>query len=238
MLVEQKLNTLLELINTSSNDELIWINGYLNGVLSKQKPEVKVAPKNATQKITIVYGTETGNSKRLATDFAAKAKKLGHHAKIQGLDQYRLTDLSKEEYLLAIMSTHGDGEPPLAAQKFYDFVHANELKLSKLKGTAGEPIVYFESYFHPRIGLNNKDDFGMPLYTMLEEKYGIMVKRSSENIKAMLAGKIAKKLKVLESDPILFRERYVYDAGDRPTEYNLGYYRSDKFTYSIDIKKT
>ena len=133
MLVEQKLNTLLELINTSTNDELIWINGYLNGVLSKQKPEVKVAPKNAAQKITIVYGTETGNSKRLATDFAAKAKKLGLHAKIQGLDQYRLTDLSKEEYLLTIMSTHGDGEPPEAAQKFYDFVYQNELKLPKLK---------------------------------------------------------------------------------------------------------
>jgi sulfite reductase (NADPH) flavoprotein alpha-component len=146
MLVEQKLNTLLELINTSSNDELIWINGYLNGVLSKQKPEVKAEQKNATQKITIVYGTETGNSKRLATDFAAKAKKLGHHAKIHGLDQYRLTDLNKEEYLLTIMSTHGDGEPPVAAQKFYDFVHANELKLSKLKysvlalGDSGYPL--------------------------------------------------------------------------------------------------
>jgi len=112
------------------------------------------------------------------------------------------------------------------------------LKLSKLKGTAGEPIVYFESYFHPRIGLDNKDDFQMPLYTMLENKFGIIVKRSSENIKAMLAGKMAKKLKISESDPILFRERFVYDAGDRPTEYNVGYYRSDKFTYSIDIKKT
>ena len=98
MLVEHKLNSLLELINTSTNDELIWINGFLNGILSKQNPGVKVTSKNATQKITIVYGTETGNSKRLATDFAAKAKKLGHHAKIQGLDQYRLTDLSKEEF--------------------------------------------------------------------------------------------------------------------------------------------
>jgi sulfite reductase (NADPH) flavoprotein alpha-component len=133
MLVEQKLNALLELINTSTNDELIWINGYLNGILSKQKPEVKVGAKNASQKITITYGTETGNSKRLATDFAAKAKKLGLHAKIQSLDQYRLTDLSKEECLLTVMSTHGDGEPPVAAQKFYDFVHQNEMKLSKLK---------------------------------------------------------------------------------------------------------
>ncbi|MGN6533990.1 MAG: diflavin oxidoreductase [Ginsengibacter sp.] len=133
MLVEQKLNTLLELINTSSNDELIWINGYLNGVLSKQKQQANPLSKNVAQKITIVYGTETGNSKRLATDFAAKAKKSGHHAKIQGLDQYRLTDLTKEEYLLTIMSTHGDGEPPVAAQKFYEFVHQKDLKLSKLK---------------------------------------------------------------------------------------------------------
>ena len=146
MLIEQKLNSLLELINTSTNDELIWINGYLNGILSKQTPGVKVATKNAVQKITIVYGTETGNSKRLATDFAAKVKKLGHHAKIQGLDQYRITDLSKEEYLLTIMSTHGDGEPPVAAQKFYDFVHQNDMKLSKLKysvlalGDSGYPL--------------------------------------------------------------------------------------------------
>jgi len=150
MLVEQKLNSLLELINTSTNDELIWINGYLNGILSKQVTGVKLvdnsAVKSAVKKITIVYGTETGNSKRLATDLASKAKKLGHHAKIQGLDQYRLTDLSKEEYLLTIMSTHGDGEPPLAAQKFYDFVHQNELKLSKLKysvlalGDSGYPL--------------------------------------------------------------------------------------------------
>lgn len=112
------------------------------------------------------------------------------------------------------------------------------LKLSKLKGTAGDPIVYFESFFHPRIGLDNKDDFETPLYTMLEKKYGILVMRSSENIKALLAGKVARKLNVNEDEPILFRERFVYDAGDRPTEYNLGYYRSDKFTYSIDIKKT
>lgn len=146
MLVEQKLNSLLELINTSTNDELIWINGYLNGILSKSTPATKVETKTSTKKITIVYGTETGNSKRLATEFAGKAKKRGHNAKIQGLDQYRLTDLSKEEYFLAIMSTHGDGEPPVAAQKFYDFVHQNELKLSKLKygvlalGDSGYPL--------------------------------------------------------------------------------------------------
>ncbi|HVU98674.1 MAG TPA: GntR family transcriptional regulator [Puia sp.] len=112
------------------------------------------------------------------------------------------------------------------------------LKLSKLKGEeSGEPIVYFESWFHPRIGITEKDDFDRPLYPMLEDRYGIVVQRSSENISARAAASLGRKLKVDGHFPVLFRERFVYDIGDRPVEYNLGYYRSDKFTYSIDIKK-
>lgn len=111
------------------------------------------------------------------------------------------------------------------------------LKLSKLKGTTDKtPIVYFESYFHPRIEVKPEDDFSIPLYTMLQKKYGIRVVRSSENISARIAGRLAKKLDVKPESPILVRERFVYDPGDRPVEYNLGYYRSDKFTYSIDIR--
>ncbi|NBB31383.1 GntR family transcriptional regulator [Cellulophaga sp. BC115SP] len=110
------------------------------------------------------------------------------------------------------------------------------VKLSKLKGTKEEPIVYFESYFHPRIGVSLKDDFEIPLYTMLEDKYKIKVVRSNENISARLAGRYANRLGVQASEAILVRERFVYDPGDRPIEYNIGYYRSDKFVYSIDIK--
>ena len=72
---------------------------------------------------------------------------------------------------------------------------------------------------------------------MLEREYGIVVVRSSENISAKLAGSIGRKLKIPAAEPVLQRERFVYDIGDRPIEYNLGHYRSDKFIYSIDIKK-
>ncbi len=111
------------------------------------------------------------------------------------------------------------------------------IKLSKLKGVDNDPIVYFESYFHPRIELNDQDDLHKPLYQLLEEKYSIFVDRSSEHINAITDAVIAKKLKVGSKSPILYRERIVYDPGNRPIEYNLGYYRSDKFTYSIEIKK-
>ena len=135
MLNDVKLKVLEELIKNSNNEELIWMNGYLNGIVKNKlsaTPEVAVAD-SATKKITIVYGTETGNSKRLATDFAAKAKQNHVHAKVVGMDQYRLTDLAKEEYLLAVISTHGEGEPPAAAKKFYDHIHNNGFKLEKLK---------------------------------------------------------------------------------------------------------
>ncbi|MDQ2721038.1 MAG: flavodoxin domain-containing protein [Bacteroidota bacterium] len=134
MLVEQKLKTLQDFISTSTHEELIWINGYLNGILSqKNGKEIQPAAKNGVNKITIAFGTETGNSKKLATEFAAKAKKHGIHAKVQSLDQYKLNDLVKEEYFLGIISTHGDGEPPIAAKKFYDHVHQNGFRLDKLR---------------------------------------------------------------------------------------------------------
>ncbi len=134
MLAENKLRTFEDLIHQSTNEELIWMNGYLNGIVSaKPFDEKKVVIKNGVNKITIAYGTETGNSKKLATEFAAKAKKQGIHAKVQSMDQYRLNDLTKEEYFLAVISTHGDGEPPAAAKKFYDHVHNNGFKLDKLK---------------------------------------------------------------------------------------------------------
>jgi sulfite reductase (NADPH) flavoprotein alpha-component len=136
MLADVKLKVLDELIKNSNNDELIWMNGYLNGIV-KNKVAVTTAAApaaaGAVKKMTIVYGTETGNSKRLATAFAAKAKQNRIAAKVVGLDQYRLTDLTKEEYLLAVISTHGEGEPPAAAKPFYDHIHNNGFKLDKLK---------------------------------------------------------------------------------------------------------
>jgi len=140
MLAEPKLKTLLDLLSHSTKEELIWMNGYISGLLTqagvKQEagaPGVPVTAKPAVGKITIVYGTETGNSKKVATDFAGKAKKMGITPKVVSLDQYRLTDLPKEEYFLAIISTQGDGEPPAAAKKFYDHIHLNGFKFDKLK---------------------------------------------------------------------------------------------------------
>lgn len=134
MLGESKLNDFLALVKASSEAELIWMNGYISAVVGKTLgAEAAPAATNHPGKITIVYGTETGNSKRLATSFASKAKKVGINAKVVGMDQYKTADLPKEEYFFSIVSTHGEGDPPAAAKKFYDHIHQNGFKLDKMK---------------------------------------------------------------------------------------------------------
>jgi sulfite reductase (NADPH) flavoprotein alpha-component len=134
MLTANKLKIIHDLIASSSKEDLIWLNGYLAGIIAHQENKQEDTPeKNSTNKITIAYGTETGNSKRLALDFAAKAKKNGINAKLVSLEQYRLNDLTKEEYFFTVISTQGEGEPPAAAKKFYDHIHQNGFKLNQLK---------------------------------------------------------------------------------------------------------
>jgi sulfite reductase (NADPH) flavoprotein alpha-component len=134
MLSPSKMKLIEEWVAGSGREELVWLHGYLAGILANEKPaSASSILKPSVQKITIAYGTETGNSKKLASDFAAKAKKAGIAAKLVGLDQYRLNDLQKEEYFLTIVSTQGEGDPPAAARKFYDHIHNNGFKLDQLK---------------------------------------------------------------------------------------------------------
>ena len=112
------------------------------------------------------------------------------------------------------------------------------LRLSRLRGDDDGPFVFFESYFHPRIGLSGDEDFTRPLYDILESDYHVIPSYSNEKIKARPASAItSKRLKIKQGDPVLVRERFVSDPGSRPLEYNIGFYNADKFTYTISIKR-
>lgn len=140
MLEKTRQQSFDELISASSVEELIWMNGFLSGTLFTQKKGI-IQPNNPMQtnaqavpvKLTILFGTETGNAKSLAGKLSAIAKHEGAIVKVVSLDQYRLSDLSKEHLLFIVVSTQGDGEPPAAAQKFYNFIHATDKELSQLR---------------------------------------------------------------------------------------------------------
>ncbi|QNA45757.1 diflavin oxidoreductase [Lacibacter sediminis] len=139
MIGDLRLKKLHEFFEGYSKEELIWVNGYLSGLVSNGKVNGNADTNGqdhkavSTKKITLAFGTETGNSKKLATQLAAAGKKHGVIVKLTDLSQYRVADLPKEEFFFVVISTQGEGEPPIPAKKFYDYIHENELSLPNLK---------------------------------------------------------------------------------------------------------
>ena len=125
--------------------------------------------------------------------------------------------------------------------KFFNYSpdkYKKYFKLERVRGNKDYPFVYFISYFNPIVPLSIEDNFANPLYDLLENKYNVIVKTSKEEISARLAGEIiANKLDIQANDPILIRKRFVYDINNIPIEYNIGYYRADSFTYTIEAER-
>lgn len=110
--------------------------------------------------------------------------------------------------------------------------------MERVRGNISYPFVYFISYFNPTIPFTGNEDFTQPLYSILESRFGITVKTSKEEISAGLAGKfLSRKLDIGPKEPVLIRKRFVYDINGVPIEYNLGYYRADSFTYTIEATR-
>jgi len=132
MLPPEKLSKLKTALADFSKEELLWVSGYTFALAGDGAAAV-LQGKPLVNKITVAYGTETGNSKKIALQLANAAKKSGIAVKQVALDQYRTADIDKEEYFFLALSTHGDGEAPDAAKKFYDFVHNGAPQLPKMK---------------------------------------------------------------------------------------------------------
>lgn len=130
MLDNEKKQILDQIIANFSKEEIAWSSGYLSGLLSDRNVDNKSA--KLVQSLTILYITETGNSKFLANEIAKKLKSEGVNTKLKAADQYRLSDFEKEQNLIVIASTHGEGEIPQAGKQFFEHITQNDLALNSL----------------------------------------------------------------------------------------------------------
>jgi sulfite reductase (NADPH) flavoprotein alpha-component len=108
--------------------------GWLSGFLAASGSAAAAAPALVSAgKLTVLYGTESGNSEVLADRAVKAAKKRGFQAVMKNMSEISLSELAKSTKLLVIVSTWGDGEPPETAVSFYkDFMNSN-LALSDLR---------------------------------------------------------------------------------------------------------
>lgn len=122
------------LIGALSPAQRFWLAGYLSAggaAASAVAPALATGP---ATKLTILYGTESGNCEKLADASAKDAKKRGFAVSIKNMADVAPADLGKIENLLVIVSTWGDGDPPETASSFYkDFMTAEALKLPNLR---------------------------------------------------------------------------------------------------------
>jgi GntR family transcriptional regulator len=112
------------------------------------------------------------------------------------------------------------------------------VRLDRLRGWGGQPVVHSRSWLHPRLGLGAKEDFHQPLYELIERQSSVIVDHASEEIEAVAAsGPIAELLEIARGCPVLFRRHTVFDAGDRAIEHAEVHYRSDRFTLTLAIRR-
>ncbi len=63
-------------------------------------------------KVSIIFGSETGNAESFADTAAEKVKAAGLEAEIKSMEDVKIDDLASMSNLLIITSTWGDGDPP------------------------------------------------------------------------------------------------------------------------------
>lgn len=80
-------------------------------------------------KISILYGTETGNAEMLADDILAELEK-DHDATCANLADTDPASLTTDQFYLLVCSTYGDGELPDSAQPFAEAMEASKPDLT------------------------------------------------------------------------------------------------------------
>jgi sulfite reductase (NADPH) flavoprotein alpha-component len=118
-LPQDKVDLLARLTEGLDAPGLWWLSGYAAGLAGRPAPRVPLATDAATGlRLSVVYGSQTGNSKRLAEQLARQAESAGLSVRLLRADAYPLRELADERLLYVVISTQGDGDPPDDARGF------------------------------------------------------------------------------------------------------------------------
>lgn len=127
-LPEAKAGELARLVEGLDAASLWWLSGYAAGLASQptgvaRAVSAALARETSTApRLSVVYGSQTGNAKRLAEQFAKNAESAGLQVRLLRADAYPTRELKSERLLVVVISTQGDGDPPDDSRGFVDFL--------------------------------------------------------------------------------------------------------------------
>ena len=146
---QEQTELLNRLLPTLSQTQLIWLSGYFTAkqaagtqVVSSDGPSSPASTINETsapvavvsKDITVLFGSQTGNSSSLAKKMTKKLEEQGFQVNLSSMSDFKTNQLKKLQNLLIVVSTHGEGEPPDSAIAFHEFLNSKRApKLEQLK---------------------------------------------------------------------------------------------------------
>ena len=107
---------------------LWWLSGYTAGLARAQAtsaPPTSVGANTDSAertRLTVVYGSQTGNARRVAEALVAKLEADGLPVRLLRADAYPTRELKDERFLAIVISTQGDGDPPDDARALVEFI--------------------------------------------------------------------------------------------------------------------
>lgn len=140
-LPEAKHSLIAELADSLEPNALGWLSGYFAGV-AQGRQSVRPAPLAiaaatptvSAGRLTILYGSQTGNAKRIAEGLLERCTSQGLNTRLIRADQYPTRELKDEQLLYIVMSTQGDGDPPDDSIALVEFIKSRRApKLPQLK---------------------------------------------------------------------------------------------------------
>lgn len=134
-LSDEQQRQLSQALSTLNTQQLAWVSGYLYGLsLAGVQPVVAGNTEAAAPggSLTILYGSQTGNAKGVASAIKAQAEASGLPVTLTSMADYKPKQLKKETHLLVVVSTYGEGEPPESAVDLFEQLKKG--KIGKLDG--------------------------------------------------------------------------------------------------------
>lgn len=137
-LAEERRVLLARLVEGLDAPTLWWLSGYTAGLAQGQHaPQLAVLPggqAQAGQRLTVVYGSQTGNARRAAEKIAQAVEAAGLPVRLLRADAYPTRELAGERLLYVVISTQGEGDPPDDAIGLVEFLSGRRApKLPELR---------------------------------------------------------------------------------------------------------
>ena len=139
---QEQTNSLQTAVTGLSQQQLQWVSGYTAGLAAAQQPAfvANIAAANVDDspasgdKLTVLYGSQTGNGEEIAVAVVDQAKAKGFAADAVSLADYKPATIKRESLVTFVISTHGEGDPPDDAELFHEYLLSKKAPdLSQLK---------------------------------------------------------------------------------------------------------